>query len=201
MNNKFKLRKSLLANRENFNAYDHVYKDMVIYEKVKNLLEVLYPSFKKITTNVDSYELHREDAKCSLGIYYPLKGEPDLFKLAVSSDWCICLPKLESTEMKYVKYKTAGNLVKSEFGDLYEPSGNDVIIPKVALVPALTFDLKGYRLGFGIGHYDRYFAEKKHNEIIKIGICYDDKLLERIPYDVHDIKMDYIITETNTYFL
>lgn len=202
MNEKFRLRKQILANRDKFDEYRYFEKNNVIYNRVSDLLEVLRDQVieNHNLTSID-HKYSELDNKLGLGIYFPLKTEPDIFKLAITADWNIALPKINNAEMEYVRYQAGGKLIKSDFGDLYEPSSKVTLTPKVVLVPGLGFDVSGYRLGYGIGHYDRYFAQKSNTDIIKIGVCYDEMLVESLPTDVHDIKMDYIITETNRYIL
>lgn len=62
----------------------------------------------------------------------------------------------------------------------------------VCVVPAFTFDSKGYRLGYGKGYYDR-FLEK--NSLISVGLCYNDFLSQSLPCDKFDKNVCYIITE------
>ena len=61
-------------------------------------------------------------------------------------------------------------------------------------MPGVAFDRKANRLGRGKGFYDRLLAQ---THALKIGICYDLQLLDEIPAEPHDIKMDIIVTENN----
>ncbi len=63
---------------------------------------------------------------------------------------------------------------------------------EVILIPGLAFDKNGNRMGFGKGYYDR-FLEK--TSAVKIALCYSFQVVEHIPAEVHDVPMDYIITE------
>ena len=63
---------------------------------------------------------------------------------------------------------------------------------EIILVPGLAFDKTGARMGFGKGYYDKLLETRK---AIKIGICYDFQLLDKIPSEPHDVPMDIIITE------
>jgi 5-formyltetrahydrofolate cyclo-ligase len=194
---KSKLRKELLLSRAKHNEYEYNTQNEIIFQKTKSLLDVLYLKFKKKSaTNLSYEETENLDKNCSLGIYWPLKGEPDLFKLAISSKWCVGLPKIYGNSMKIVRYSLGSRLKKSKFGDLYEPEGDEEIIPKVILIPGLAFSINGYRLGFGKGYYDKYIAKISQNsEIIKIGVCFHNNFFEYLPYDGHDIKLNYIITD------
>lgn len=62
----------------------------------------------------------------------------------------------------------------------------------VILVPGLAFDRNGGRMGFGKGYYDRLLENSK---AVKIGLCYDFQILEKIPTESHDVPMNFIITE------
>ena len=65
--------------------------------------------------------------------------------------------------------------------------GFDLII-----VPGVAFDTKGNRMGRGKGYYDRFLA--KHPTVKKIGICFDFQLVEHIPAEPHDIRMDEVVS-------
>lgn len=66
----------------------------------------------------------------------------------------------------------------------------------VCLVPGLCFDLKGGRLGYGKGYYDR-FLEKFSG--IAVGICFEECLSDEITLGNHDKKVNYLITDKRIY--
>ncbi len=68
----------------------------------------------------------------------------------------------------------------------------------MTVVPGLAFDEKMNRIGFGKGYYDRYLTKTK-KESKNIAIAYDYQVLEEIPSEDFDVKMDYIITEEKIY--
>jgi 5-formyltetrahydrofolate cyclo-ligase len=76
-----------------------------------------------------------------------------------------------------------------------EPAASCVEIPlnkfDLVLVPGAAFDLNGSRLGRGQGFYDR-LLEKVSG--VKCGVAYDFQLLEKIPTEPHDAKVDFILT-------
>ncbi len=65
--------------------------------------------------------------------------------------------------------------------------GFDLIV-----VPGVAFDKLGNRMGRGRGYYDRFLA--KHPNVKKIGICFDFQLVDIIPAEPHDIRMDCVIS-------
>lgn len=62
----------------------------------------------------------------------------------------------------------------------------------ICIVPALSFDKKGYRLGYGKGYYDRFL--KKYTSL-SIGLCYNKLITDELPIGEFDIPVNYIITE------
>lgn len=65
------------------------------------------------------------------------------------------------------------------------------------IVPGVAFDTKGYRVGYGKGFYDRFLRDKRQMTVM--GLCYSNQIVEEIPHDEHDIRMDKIITEEIQY--
>ena len=63
-------------------------------------------------------------------------------------------------------------------------------------VPGLSFDKKGYRLGYGKGYYDRYLSSFKG---ISIGFCYDALVSEGLPCDSYDKQVNCLITDKKIY--
>lgn len=94
------------------------------------------------------------------------------------------------------------DLVNSSFGYL-EPKREEerqVNIEEIDLiiVPGVAFDKKLNRIGFGKGYYDRILKVKR-KDAHAIAIAYEFQVLDEIPQEEHDIKMDLIITEENIY--
>ena len=65
----------------------------------------------------------------------------------------------------------------------------------VMLVPGVAFDLSQNRLGYGKGFYDRLLSSSARLPLL-VGISFDETLYEEIPAEIHDIRMDYIVTPT-----
>lgn len=65
----------------------------------------------------------------------------------------------------------------------------------LVIVPGVAFDMQRQRLGYGAGYYDR-FLNQLRPDCVKIGIAFDVQIVDRIPVEEHDIKMDAVITES-----
>ncbi len=195
---KERLRKEILAKRKLFNTDSHFWDNNKIINNTKNVLNSILT--KKIN-ELGSETLDKLDTRPIIGLYWPMKGEPDLFKLVLNSDYRFSIPQLKGTKMDFISYQVGGVLEQNTFGKLMQPVGNMKLIPEVVIIPGLAFSIGGSRLGFGVGHYDRYFAKIKQKQlgpkdgIVKIGVCFHDDLLEYLPHEAHDIKLDYLITD------
>lgn len=66
---------------------------------------------------------------------------------------------------------------------------------ELILVPGLAFDTHGNRLGQGGGFYDR-FLPHTGSGTTTIGIAFDEQVIEQVPTDVHDRRVNYILTPT-----
>lgn len=62
----------------------------------------------------------------------------------------------------------------------------------VCIVPGLSFDKNGYRLGFGKGYYDRFLSE---NRVKTVGLCYEACMTDSLPFDDYDQRISVIVTE------
>lgn len=61
------------------------------------------------------------------------------------------------------------------------------------IIPGLAFDHKGFRIGLGKGHYDRYLSRNK--KPVKIGAAYDFQVVQKFNPEPHDVRMDLVVTE------
>ncbi|MFY9175484.1 MAG: 5-formyltetrahydrofolate cyclo-ligase [Peptococcia bacterium] len=68
----------------------------------------------------------------------------------------------------------------------------------LAIIPGLAFDVRGNRLGYGAGYYDRFLPNLSPN-CAKIALSYEMTMQEFLPTEAHDVPMDYIITEAKIY--
>lgn len=101
----------------------------------------------------------------------------------------------ETRVMQFKKWDHETEMTKSAWC-VPEPQGGDTVEPDIVLAPLLAFDQKGYRLGYGGGHYDntiRALREKKEITYIGIGFA-EQAVLFKLPREEHDIPLDYMLT-------
>lgn len=136
--------------------------------------------------------------------YYPLKGEVDVtyaLEKAWSDKKTVLLPRCRKEKNGIMDFYVVSGVQDLEAGafGVMEPKESCTLFPKenlkdsaLCIMPALTFDKKGYRLGYGKGYYDRYLQKFRG---VKIGVVYSDFVYEKVPHGYFDVKADIIITE------
>jgi len=130
-------------------------------------------------------------------LYYPFKNEVSLlsaFKTIKSLGKTACFPKVEGKEIVPIVVEDLSELSPG-FKSIPEPRMNPKKIcknPDLAFVPGIAFDLNCFRIGYGGGYYDRFLGKRK---CFKVGICFDFQIVERIPHEPFDIRMDIVISE------
>lgn len=129
--------------------------------------------------------------------YYPLGNEADVLPLAertLKEGRKVAFPRTNGETMEFYQVTCLTEFQEGAF-HIMEPLGGyplDVKNPLV-VVPGLGFDKDKNRIGYGKGFYDRYFA--RFPSCRKIGAAYEAQIIDYIPTDKYDTKMDIIITE------
>ena len=107
----------------------------------------------------------------------------------------IGMPKVFGDEMKFFAIRQLSDLSEGAFGILEPQARAENLLTGnqgICLVPGLGFDAAGGRIGYGKGYYDRYL--QAFPGLIRIGCCFDEQLVEKIPKEVQDVSMDYLMT-------
>lgn len=166
----------------------------------KDLLRKKYRSNSHLNENISGNIISNlenflsKNTPSILGVYIPLKGEVDISSLMLKFPNIIfAAPRIDDDQILFVKYHLSSPTEKSKsYQNFLQPSSETEVFPDMIIIPSIAFDIRGYRLGRGKGHYDKYLAN--HNPI-KIGIAENKKIIEYIPAEEHDIRMDFLINE------
>ena len=130
-------------------------------------------------------------------LYHALTDEVDttiLIDAAMHEGKTVLLPVIDGDDLR-LKIHTGATQTGSY--SIQEPIGEENTCYKeiaLAIVPGMAFDKKGNRLGRGRGFYDRTLP--KLAEAYKIGLCFPFQLLESIPCEAYDIKMDAVLYDS-----
>lgn len=108
----------------------------------------------------------------------------------------IILPSIKGRKLRLKRYSSDVNMVQRALG-IWEPDLKEIFDGKVDLVivPGVAFDSKKNRLGRGKGYYDRFFRKQK---TLKIGVGFDFQLINSVPLNTWDKRLDLILTPSNT---
>ncbi|MGN0807294.1 MAG: 5-formyltetrahydrofolate cyclo-ligase [Candidatus Coproplasma sp.] len=143
----------------------------------------------------DVIELAFADRK-NFFIYYSYGTEADTHAIVnalLSSGKAVYLPRVEGDNIVPVAYTSDTELIKNSFG-ISEPVGQAYEGEiDVCIAPLLAVNSKGYRLGYGGGYYDRYFAA--HPDVLKAGLGYSLQMCEDEFEEEHDVPLDIFICE------
>ncbi len=168
-------------------------------EKRKNLsdLEVHEKSLKIVHELMISQVIPLSLKKIAL--YAPIHKEVETFSLyqsLLSRGVQTYFPRLfKSRDIEFALATTWEDLVLTSKGFL-EPSSMKKVEPlpsiEAIIVPGIVFDHSGFRIGYGLGCYDKAL---KGYQGLKIGLAYDFQVVSSVPHEESDVAMDWVVTE------
>jgi len=178
--NKEVLRKEIKSKRDKLPTYEVLRRSNEIVARLKELQNFkeanVIACYISFGSEVYTHGLIKEYVK-KKEILVPIvdKGSKNLF-LSHLKDW----KELDSGAYGILEPKKEFLRIKSY---------NEI---EAVIVPGIVFDRKGNRIGYGAGYYDRLLKKVKAK---KIALAYDFQVMERIPNEEHDVRMDVIVTE------
>lgn len=133
--------------------------------------------------------------------YVPLKNEVDTFSLiktALGEQKSVAVPRCIPGHplMDFYYINSLDDLKEGSYGIL-EPQENEKYICNetdgFCILPGLSFDRMGNRLGYGKGYYDRFLHSFSG---VTAGVCFSNTLtLTSIPRGRFDVPADIVITD------
>ena len=132
-------------------------------------------------------------------MYCSVEREPDtlgIAEAAMSVGKTVAFPRCYGSGiMKAHIIRSLDELKPSMFNIPAPPATAPVAAPEeldLIIVPALTYDMSGHRLGYGGGYYDRYL-----NGIVAftIGLARHRLIADELPRERHDIPVCCMATE------
>lgn len=136
-----------------------------------------------------------------VALYCPIRNEvftEELFAIARQLGKTVAYPRVRGEQLDFVEVNERQELVPGAFGILEPDGGRIVPLPDLDLivVPGLAFDFMGYRLGYGKGYYDRILHGGAPG--VLAGFCFDFQLVDTLPMEIHDVRMDLVVTDERT---
>ena len=107
-----------------------------------------------------------------------------------------CLSKTKEMDFRKI---TSFTQLEIAYAELLEPIIHETTSFErseidLVIVPGVIFDVRGYRIGFGGGYYDRYLA---NCSIPTIALAFSEQVVVQVPTNQYDISVDYIVTDFN----
>lgn len=141
----------------------------------------------------------------TLLLYFSVGSEASteaIFNKALSDKKAVAFPVCTDSagKMEFFIVKSEADLTEGMYGikapkaycKLFENSVNALCV-----VPGLSFDKLGYRIGYGKGYYDRFLENFKG---VSVGICFEELVRESLPADdAYDKKVNCLITDKKIY--
>jgi 5-formyltetrahydrofolate cyclo-ligase len=153
-------------------------------------------------------DLFRE-AKCIL-FYVSFRSEVNTRKClrdVIKSGKKLVLPAVDTVNRTIKLYETSAlsELAPGYMGILEPEERDDRKVSlrgiDLVIIPGVGFDLRGTRLGYGGGYYDRLLSyeskrlAKVKGHITTIALSFEEQIGQEIPSEPHDIKVDMIVTD------
>lgn len=176
------IRKVMTEKRDKISVSEKAHYDQSIFEKLK--CSSFYENSKTVF------------------IYVSFRSEVDTIRIIndlLSNGKTVCVPKVnrDKKEMEAYRINSIEDLQKGYFGIL-EPRASCKKVENtdidLVLMPGLAFDRTGGRVGYGGGFYDR-FLKTVNPGTLKIALAYHFQVLDEVPMEPCDIKIDGILTD------
>ena len=142
-----------------------------------------------------------QQARWVLG-YCSVRREPDLQPLLGQGPPQWGIPRCQGRTLHWHQWpgpESTPGLIPGAYG-IVEPSAQlpplDPATVDLILVPAIAWDSRGYRLGYGGGYYDRLLSQSPWNRIPTLAILFDQGRLPHLPQDPWDRPLWGACTET-----
>ncbi len=188
---------------------------MLLNDDIKSSKSALRSEFKKLRTQISAEEKQKLDES----IFYRLTGlrqyrecetlfiyvsgsiEVDTHRIiedAFKRSKRVAVPRCVSgeCEMEFYNITSFDDLEIGAYGILEPVVSRCRVVEDfnlgLCVVPALAFDEKGYRLGFGKGYYDRFLS---HFAGDTVGLCYESCIRAELPKDCFDRRADTVVSE------
>ena len=160
----------------------------------KNNKDNIQANFKQIIKILKKEKI----TKKSIGGYYPVNFEVsdlELLKQLEKKKFNVSLPVVKKNfQLDFYKWSFSDLLKINKYG-IPEPEAQNIVYPDILLVPLVAFDKNLNRLGYGGGYYDRLITKlSKKKKIIKIGLALSVQKINKVPINMNDQKLDYIVT-------
>ena len=152
----------------------------------------------KIQANLEALPLFKKAKTvfCYIGVGSEV-GTLALIEKMLEEGKVVCAPRCVGNSVMYSHaIASIDDLGAGILGIPAPAATTPLILPAevdLVIVPCVTCDRKGYRIGYGGGYYDYYLADVPA-QTTKVILCRESLLADSLPTEPHDIKADFIVT-------
>ena len=128
--------------------------------------------------------------------YWPMRSEADprpIMEALAQAGITLALPAVVDGRLQFRAWRPYEPLVPGGFGTLVPSPDSEILTPRTLIVPLAAFDARGYRLGYGKGHYDTAIAAL--HGVRTVGIAYATQQVDEVPTEDHDQRLGAIVTQ------
>jgi 5-formyltetrahydrofolate cyclo-ligase len=179
---KKEIRSTILKKRNSMNFSKVLEKSKRIKEQVFHMHEfkdaktiLFYISYDN---EVYTHEMIKESLKIKKQVVVP--------KIDMDNHMILCSSLTQWDDLLIGAYNILEP--RQEYLNEVPPETIDLIV-----IPGIAFDEHGNRIGHGMGYYDRLL--KKKNNAHRLGLAFEVQIVENIPTESHDVKVEKIVTE------
>ena len=169
-------------------------------ERRKSLSQLQRNAFSQaIIASVYSHlEEQASDVEC-LFMYRAMSSEVVVDGLLHADRYRLFAPVTKAdASMQWLEVTAATRWQKGVFGILEPEDGNvwnESVGATTLLCPLVAFDRQGNRIGMGKGCFDTWLSLHRSQVQQVVGLAYSCQEVAQIPFESHDVPMDYVITE------
>ena len=130
--------------------------------------------------------------------YMPMRTEIDPLPAMAAHQGPVCVPVIPGPDMplRFREWTPGCAMEAGAFGALI-PAEGAWLEPEVLIVPLLSFDRRGFRLGYGGGFYDRTLERlRARGTTLALGFAFAAQEVAEVPIEPTDQPLDAILTET-----
>jgi len=180
---KAKIRREMVARRNSISRGEIMEKSAVIQKRVLEL-----PIYQESKT---------------IGLYASFNNEVStsiLFDKALEDGKKVLFPYIRKADrdLAFLPVRGLDELELGQFGIMMPPfgEGKDDYIGDIELlvIPGVSYDLKGGRIGYGGGFYDRTLHKLAKLPFI-LALAYEFQVLDEVPMLPHDVRINAVVTE------
>lgn len=187
MISKQKIREEIKGWRNSLPDWDLTRRSVLVGERLFDL-----PEFKKAET-IMIYNSKASEVKTDIMVQRALAmGKTVTVPVMNTLEYCLFLSEMHDPveELEEGAFK-----VPEPKEEYIRPVNSHTV--DIFVLPGVAFDIRGNRLGFGGGYFDKLLKQTKKGALF-VGMSFSDQLVAEIPSTPHDIPVHRVITDRET---